>query len=83
MLPLRVRQKTQYYGFMIVVCQWKRVFIWGGGEAYKKLPYYLSMLLQHLLETEEHSKPFTNVSSRLRIYCAHIQYKEMISLTLK
>jgi len=34
MQPLGVRQKTQYYGFMITVCQWKRVFIWGGIKNY-------------------------------------------------
>jgi len=33
MQPLRVRQKTQYY-FMITVCQWKRLFIWGGIKNY-------------------------------------------------
>jgi len=30
MQPFGIRQKTQYYDFMIMVCQWKRVFIWGG-----------------------------------------------------
>jgi len=78
MQPPGVRQKTQYYGFTIMVCQWKRVFIWGGIKNYHTTEaYYYGIHLKQRNTT----KPITTVTSRLRISCAILQYQKiMISI---